>query len=365
MGTKGDTHAKRHHYVPVFLLQRFANANGQLHQLDTRSGKPGRCNPADAACVKGYYRYRYDEGDWQNDLEPALAQIEDMAAAALRRLEDVDVPKGAEDRATIAVFLALQHARTPYGQGMSLELHRTVMTSMLEVDLTNQPTERLSEILGEDGVPLTHEEAERQRTDLLARLASGSIRLEAQREAALQAMVDSMQETAPIIEDLAWSLLEAPPETGFVISDTPVTMWNPGPRRFVWSGDAWCSGPKAETTLPLSPKLCLRVTPIGDDFETRQVTRGEVDAINARAFAWADRWIYAPSQQALQDLRRLTKRRPDLVTRPRPGRTVILEDADPRTARPPHPGWPGGLWVRGQGFQRYKVSSEEIRRRRR
>ena len=361
--TKG-TAAKRHHYVPVFLLQRFTNANGQLSRLDKTTGKPGRCNPEDAACVKGYYRYRDHEGDSQNDLEPVLAEIEGEAAAALKRLEEVDIQKGTEDRAIIAMFLALQRARTPYGQGVSLELHRTVMGSMLEVDLTNRPVEQLAHTLGEDGVPLTPDEAEHRRADLLARFASGNLRLEPQREAALQGMFYSMEGTAPVIADLGWTLLEAPPNAGFVISDTPITMWNPEPR-FPFSGDGWCSGPKAETTLPLSPKLCLKVTSVGPDFETRHATRGEVNAINARTFGWAERWIYAPSQQALQDLRTFTKRRPDLVSLPRPGRAVLLEDADPDNARPPQPGWPAGLWVDGEQFVRYEIGTNEIPRRRR
>lgn len=363
-GTKAESQPKRHHYVPLFLLRRFANPDGQLFQMDKKSGKPGKCNPEDAACVKWYHRYRDDEGNWQNDLEPALAEIESLAANALARLEETDILPGTEDRATVAAFLALQHARTPYGQGISREMYRVAGKALLEVNLTNEPVESLAEILGEEGVPLAHDEAERQREILLAQLADGTIEIEPRREAGLQGMLHSMTGTGPVIEGLAWSLLRSPQGTGFAISDTPLTMWNPEPK-FAWSGDGWHSGPMAQTTLPLRPDLCLKVTPSGSDFVAREATRQEVDAINARTFGWADRWIYAPSQQALQDLRQLTKRRGDLVTRPRPGRMVIVEDADPETERPPQRGWPSGLWVHGKEFVRYEIGTNEIPRRRR
>lgn len=103
--------AKRHHFVPRFFLDRFAE-QGWLTQLDKRSGQPQKVRADKAASKTRFYRFSNDEGEVSNVIEGVFGMAEDDAAPALLRLEETgDLTD--HDRASVATFLAYQWSRTP------------------------------------------------------------------------------------------------------------------------------------------------------------------------------------------------------------------------------------------------------------
>jgi hypothetical protein len=57
-----------------------------------------------------------------------------------------------------------------------------------------------------------------------------------------------------------------------------------------------------------------------------------VDTVNLRMYGWATDFIYGHSQEAVTHVRRLAKRRPGEIARPRPTYHMILVDYDPTDA---------------------------------
>jgi uncharacterized protein DUF4238 len=81
--------ARRHHYVPAFVLAKFATPRGDrrafMAQLDTRTGRPGKTTPHDSCFEKDLYAQRTDEGR-DNTLESFFSIVERHSAPALARL---------------------------------------------------------------------------------------------------------------------------------------------------------------------------------------------------------------------------------------------------------------------------------------
>src|ERR671925_2277234 len=109
-----DSDAKRHHFVPEFLLRRFSaqrNGRHRLCQLDVHTGKPVWVDPGTAASRRQLYSLPDREGGTHNLIEGYFSIVEGHAAAAIHRLCDT-ARLDLSDRSTIAFFIALLEGRT-------------------------------------------------------------------------------------------------------------------------------------------------------------------------------------------------------------------------------------------------------------
>src|SRR3954451_22309100 len=104
--------AVNQHYVPQFLLKRFAK-NGQMSAYDLET-KNTRLVPVRRSAARDhFYRIEIPGEDPNNDIERYLGMVEGLAAGAISRLVDKHIwPVSDEDRATLAGFTALQSVRT-------------------------------------------------------------------------------------------------------------------------------------------------------------------------------------------------------------------------------------------------------------
>lgn len=344
---------KRHHYVPAFLIAQFADPLGDRHgrvmELDVKTGKPRKTTPDSTGFVKHFYAITAEDGSRLTDAEEALAKIEDEAAAAVRALV-ANQALTDDEREILAVFLAFQRLRTPLGQGRLLEYAEGFMLGLLDF-IAGHPEAFRSYWEQQD--PADRDPNPENERLLLRKFVDAGGRLNIQPEYAVKMMFELSFDVADLIVEDCWCLLQASEETTFVLSDTPVTHFDPAPPRTPWTADAWHSSPYAMNTMPVSPTGCLLVSPTGSDFEVRDVDADEVDDINLRAYGWAGRAVWSRTQKSLQDLRALAKKSPHRVPRPSPGAVVMLREGNAANPRPPKNarrcGWPRGLWERQEG----------------
>jgi len=112
--TAAGSEPKLHHYVPQFLLRRFANDQEQVLTIDRKTKDSFPQSISKAAARTGFYKILNDDGSTDNRVEEALGKIESRAATASAKLVDEGIfPLGDEDRDAIAAFTALQYVRTP------------------------------------------------------------------------------------------------------------------------------------------------------------------------------------------------------------------------------------------------------------
>jgi hypothetical protein len=104
--------AERHHYLPRFYLQGFADAQKKIRMYRSRLGlKPVITSIANAAVETGFYAVEGDDTE-SGELERNLSQIESQASPLLRALAR-GYRLSIEERTTFSAFLGLQMMRTP------------------------------------------------------------------------------------------------------------------------------------------------------------------------------------------------------------------------------------------------------------
>jgi Protein of unknown function (DUF4238) len=246
-----------------------------------------------------------------------------------------------EDRGNIAYLIAAQEQRVP---GALEDLRRSLViagTTHAAVDLANTTGSRRRRRRGQEAY---------------SSLVEGRVSLSPSPEAVLQMALLNFAHVAGLIYRLPWTVLQASPDAGrFITSDRPLTMFDPTPPH-KFAAPAWLSSANVAAGLPLSQSTCLRISPRDRGPLTWRDTSKQVERLNRFTYAFADRWVYGPSADALEALHDQATNSPELFPTPIPKRMVLLEDletADPRVAdRNAARGWDRYLVVRDDGVER-------------
>jgi hypothetical protein len=250
-------------------------------------------------------------------LEGLFGLVESYAAQALDAFLNDPAGLSEGDRADLAYLIVLQEQRVPGFLGEFTARIEQMGTMKAAIDLAN--------IKGPKNKRRRGLEASRA-------LVEGRVRMVPSRELVLTTMLQSLA-AAPLVAQIPWTLFRAT-EGSFVCSDRPVTKADlAAPHK--WSGAAWLSSPSVNTTMPLTPTACLRISPGDPDRLAVRGTRRQSERINLRTYGWATRFVYGASRGILEELHAYAVAHPDEVPAPSPQRAVIFEDlatADPAVA---------------------------------
>lgn len=217
------------HYVPRFLLRRFANAeNGRVHVLDKHTDATFIANPNKIAAEKGLYDFQFI--GYHVTLEPGLAELEGRAAYHVGRiLDDRRLHVGDDlEKAELARFLAVQLVRTPAHR----EKWRDLWT-------------RMEAWLCQEGMPDSYFSPD-------PKVGSGE---NAQKAMLARMMSIAPKTMAPTLVDKDWLLLATDRAHPFLIGDHPLTMHNEVDRGL--RGNLGLNVEGIELYFPLSPRLAL------------------------------------------------------------------------------------------------------------
>jgi hypothetical protein len=301
--------AKRHHFVPKLLLNRFAT-DGWITQLEKESGRPQQVRPDKAASKKHFYRFSNDDGESSNVIEGIFGMVEDDAAPVLLSVEETGEMNDHE-RASISTFLAYQWGRTPAARQRAETIGEQLRLGNLAQELNDKQhfQEKILRLASEsDGLPRTPEEIESLRERMLGQLRA---------EEVLSKDPDGGYTTGSLLEvshdlamsmflEMGWILLRAPEGSSFVTSDVGVTAFDPDPAH-PWAGVTPLSSPAAQTYIPISSDCCLLLSPGEPTFACEEVVKAFVDEINLRMYGWADGYIYGRNQEIVVRVRRKLK----------------------------------------------------------
>lgn len=252
----------RHHYIPVFYLNYFADPQTPSIQtpyvwiLDKKNENINNKAPKNFAFIKGYNDIIDSEGNVSNIVEDKFKlEIEDKASIVFRKLMTMRyLPKS--DRFILAKFLAAMMFRVPKFK----KAFKEIVEEKYYKDFPGGGSEFES--------------------------------------VSSQLMMDSVVRTSSIIGALlmrmVWSLLIAPEGSNFITSDNPVVVRNPNDPKWLFCGFA--SDPSIEVTFPLSPKICL----FGSWGRYRRIveyiTDNEVTEINFETFKYSFNYLYSSSR---------------------------------------------------------------------
>ena len=321
-----DSEAKRQHFVPRFLLGRFAEKVGRkkfIYQLDTETGDARRVETKDAAAKRYFYALLDDEGNRNNRIEGFLSRVESHAANALREFLADPFALAPGDRATLSLFFALQDVRTPVSTERSAQASETIMRLLLSAQFTDRElfAERYQHLFGETEAA----EIEERRKELLAGLEDGSVGYADPKAQGLDAGFGAAGQLAYVIYAMDWRLLLR--DQAFITSDRGLAMYDPD-LTYPFSSQSWWSSAKSETTIPLSSDVCLLIRPLPTAIDTQEIDETGARAINRRTFSWADGYIFGRTEELVVAVHQEAEKNPDKVIKPRPKNQVLLIERD-------------------------------------
>jgi hypothetical protein len=286
------------------LLRGFAPADDPDRVWQVRiddESEPVRVAPKKTAVVTHYYtlfrdRPHKDDNWFWEDL---FADWEDKAATAIRDLETRPDRIGKPAQ----LLVVLQLLRTPLGQALLAEQAAAERRRVFGAGDERvwgrwwiERTRRLPELWE---WRILREAAEAAR-------AGGSHPL---LEADVTTILDEMMlvvRHSGFGERLSdggdWNVLNDP-QGRFVIGDEPVTyLGQDNPARPIWAQEQL----PEQLTMPLPPTRCIEV---GREKRLHDLTEAEIEAIDLRAFEWANRFVYGPDPEWLCRLRALWRER--------------------------------------------------------
>jgi Protein of unknown function (DUF4238) len=311
---------KRHHYLPQFLLRRFAATTGGRPGLVWRADISGRrvlqVAPKHEAAKRHYYRLATETALPPTFAEDVIGRIESMAAAVILKFErhgNLDL----DDRHWLALFILLQHRRTPAGRRELRFMDEQI--AKLDFELRVSDTEAVRRALEADGRAVSQDEVERAQQQTLEELRTGELVIESTADREVPLMFSQLEQIAPkLVEEFDWKFLKIPPEGGeVVLPDVGLTLFDPTPR-FPKAGTGFASSPNAETAIHLGPRLVLMLRP-GDGYGwVREAGAGDIETLNLRAYASSDVCIYGTSEEVVRSTLRLAEAAPARIERLRP-----------------------------------------------
>ncbi len=358
---------KRHHYLPQFLLRRFAEKDGDraglVWRADLSRERVLRVAPKHEAAKRHYYGLPPESGLPPEFAERVIGIVESNAATAIQRLERGE-KLSFDDRHYIALLLALQHRRTPAGRRDLRFMDE--MLAKLDAELRTSDTEHVRGVLSSDGRSPTDEEISEWQEQTLRELAEGQLIIESTPDREVALMFMALDRTGPmLVEQFDWMFLDIETDVGeVVLPDVGVTLLDPTPP-FEESGTGFASSLNAETVLHLSPQLVLLIRP-GEGYGYRQeAAPSDIEKLNLRAVACSDRCIYGRTRELVEGVLDLAGDDPQRVEslRPRPPRMWITEshEGEPEAGVHEFVGYSRG----GTATRRFHVSREGIEEARR
>ncbi|MBE2318399.1 DUF4238 domain-containing protein [Solirubrobacter sp. CPCC 204708] len=298
-----QTKAQRHHYVPSFLLARWATPQkreGRLAVLTVATGRTETTKPDNVAFVGELYSLHDDDGVLDRKIETFMSIIEGHAADPIKRLGTAPQSIADEDRWTIAFFLALQQGRTPPGladhrrlaEFAAREFLRSRRAKLDDFEAVAAAYRRTINPTAGDKEIRSFAEAQKKK------MPDPDGPVQTTPEAAFQSLSLNVSQIALTVAALDWTVLTTDEE--FIENDRGMAMWDPNLP--ATRGNMWASSATAETTVPLAPGACLKLTPGGSRYAVASADTATVDAINLRTYGWAAQKIFGTTTSVVAGL---------------------------------------------------------------
>jgi hypothetical protein len=325
-----QTDARRHHYVPSFLLARWATPQkreGKLTALTVARGSTDSTKPDKVAFVRELYSLTGSGGVLDRKIETFMSVIEQYAADPIKRLGEAPQRISEEDRWTVAFFLALQQGRTPCG----LELHRRFIEFAAKEWLRRRRAwysdfNAVARVYRQTRNAAAGDEEIRAYAETQKRAMPDPDRPgKTIPEAAFQSLSINVSQIALTVAALDWTVLTTDEE--FIENDRGMAMWDPN--LTATRGNMWESSATAETTVPLAPGACLKLTPGDSRYAVASADAATVDAINLRTYGWAAEKIFGTTTSVVAGVHAKAQANPELVPAPVAPK---IHDSGPRPA---------------------------------
>jgi hypothetical protein len=244
-----------HHYVPRFLLRRFADPKtGQVWVYEKGTGRVWQCNPENVAAERRYYAFTGEDGKPNSTVEDAFSKLEGHAASIIERLErDKTLPTTTE-RPILAEFIAFSMLRGPSFR-KRFERFQGEIAKRLSLMLAHH--KEAFERTVKEVEQKTGQKFDVPTEEVRQAVLEGAFKYEGTLFSSLDMMLDLSPELAGVIHQMRWQLLYAPDGVSFITSDRHVVLANPKLRPHPIYGNPGLGQKDVLVFFPLRQKCSL------------------------------------------------------------------------------------------------------------
>jgi len=263
MKSKTAPNKKRHHYVPVSYLARFADEAGQLYAYrKDEPGKPFRSRPEGVGFQTYYYSQPLPDGGYDhNRLENGLAELEADWSDLAARIAAGENVNNRKDLQYLLGFVGLQRVRVPAARDLA---ERALAYHVKQ------------EILRLDGEGLLPEKPEGLENilDLI------DVTIDPQKS--LESIPTTLRHLGPILDSIGYRIIHNETGLSFITSDNPVSYFDPSlPEQLIQPYRVHLPYRPMELLFPIDPHTMLH----GHSGHRNDFIRGELKHVRVRDVA--------------------------------------------------------------------------------
>ena len=274
---------KRQHFLPEFYLKGFTK-NDMIAVFDRELNEVRVQQPVNTCVIGHFYTMEDASGRKRFELEQLLSEYEDKATLVIKKLAATEIIN-ADERANLAIFVALAAFRTPDTVD-SLK----VFNSNLIGDRTKRMFVDVEEVKArmreKPGAPPTEVELDAEARELVEYVQRGQYKVKTNHRWVVGMAIELAFNIAPILAGRDWVVLHRDNEKkSFVTTDAPVLLTTVAPRGNSFWGVGF-GNTDALVLFPLNESCILAM--YGSDGDLKHRTVG-VEQIRRTNLALADR----------------------------------------------------------------------------
>jgi hypothetical protein len=282
--------ARRHHYIPAFLLAGFTQTGSKDDQLcvtDFKDGKEFRSTPLTTGFQRDFHTVESTELAPDYLENQVLAKIEGQVAPIINSLLKSHVMPMGNDGGELLHFLCLLMVRTP--KARAINDNGADWLEKLALRTALQSEDRWTQIqtyMRDNGVP---EQEVPSYDEITETLTNDRFTFKLDQNSQLSLMIQLADELVPSLTSRKWSVLVSP-EGEFVCTDHPVTCAFTKPVPAIWTPAPGL--PNTEVVCPISRHVCL-LGSLSVPGKTVELPRNWVAYYNGRTLTGLARFAYS------------------------------------------------------------------------
>lgn len=297
--------SRRHHYLPQMYLRGFADESDLVWVFDRQNNTFIHQGILKTAVKKDFYTVVGPDGQKTDAVEQMLANIvEGPMKRIIERLDKKNLTWEGEDRAVLALFVALLRTRNPAfdkdQNEFTEQFHRWwAKATHPSLEATEESLRKYESETGEDMTDVSAQE-------LFEMIRGDQYELTNPRQNNIKMMLSLAPEIAPFVFRLNWEILAAPKAMSFITCDNPFTVVLPPFFNDSIQGyGILTSG--ASTVVPLSSKTAICFSGEGNRTRGAVVYRNFLRNTNMVVAANSERFVIARDEHLLRSVVRKGK----------------------------------------------------------
>ncbi len=297
---------RKHHFIPQFQLEYFKDCGGVWH-YDLVKDKLQNIGVPNLAAESYLYAWKKKDGSKDMFAEEFLSKIESGVAPIIRKIHNLNFNLDNEERSLLSFYIALQMQRTPTNRERTKQFVEGAVKKVMKFSaLSSEHFQEMSERVvkeNPDMAKMSKSGIEKARNMFLEE----DYDLGVPPEYFIRFMIENSRDIARHIHEIGWRFMVAPHGAQFVISDDPYVMYRPRDKDTpFWVGP----GIKimgTEITLPITPKVCLFMSPSHVGVSSLNVGKKAARQINKRTAMNCRRFVYGGSEALVKNLAKQLK----------------------------------------------------------